>query len=495
MDPDLVAIVKSNKAPNDIQARQIRVLLPSYVAEISDLDSEIAATTALLRDMEERRNVRSKFLAGLQSALAPIRTVPNEIFAEIFLLCRDGALDPHDYSLFDSKQPPLLLAHVSSQWRAVCFSDARLWDHIHIHSVERMPPMATLRAIFTRSRLRPLDIHITESPLGDLFRVILAAHTRVRRICLRVNSSDDVSDLWSYPRDFPSLTTFELHIQQQEATSLERPVGLGLFKTAPLLRSFLIWSYPSPFDPRPGAVVWSQLTELTLDIGMDELTALSIIVACTRLQDCRIFLHSSSQFTPLLMPPSHATTLPQLWCLRVFGRAPRVGLPFFEGLTLPALTELLLCIDELSPEALPNLYNRSSFRLKNLQIWDFIPHDLTGLLQLTPSLEELSLQFVTLNDEVFEMFTYRPASPTPVVLPKLRSLVLWDAGDELTTDGVSAAEMGESFTRYSLEGNLAFPSLRKVELILGGHLFDDDVEDRLVAASGGIFAYERFTKS
>ncbi|KAJ7616451.1 hypothetical protein FB45DRAFT_1105592 [Roridomyces roridus] len=469
MDPDLVAIVNSNKAPNVIQAQRIRVLLPSYVAEISDLDSEIAATDALLCDMVERRNARSQLVAGVHSALAPIRTVPNEILAEIFLLCRDGALNVHEYSLFDSVKPPLLLTHVSSQWRAVCLSDARLWDHIHVHSVGRMPPTATLQTILTRSRLRPLDIHITGSHVGGLLRVILAGHTRVRRIVLRLDSSGDISDLRSYPRDFPSLTTFELHIQNNDwAKSREHPLGLSLFKTAPLLRSFLVWSYPSPFDPRPGA-------------------------------DCRIFLHTSygrRAWSPFLMPPTDATTLPYLWRLRVFGRAPRVGLLFFEGLTLPALTELLLSVDELSPRTVPNLYNRAPFRLKTLHIWHFVPDDLAGLLQCTPSLEELSVQFVTLDYEVFEMFTYCSASTTPLVLPKLRSLLLCNEGDdsECPTDGVSAAEMAESFALYSFERNLAFPSLRTVQLRLGGDPFDDDVENRLVAASGGTFTYERLTK-
>ncbi|KAJ7636508.1 hypothetical protein FB45DRAFT_1001581 [Roridomyces roridus] len=489
MNPDLAAIVNSNRAPNDIQMQQLRILLSTYVSEMSDLNTEISDTTALLRDMKNRRRTRSKLIAGLQSALAPIRTVPNEILGEIFLMYRNEALSERNYSVLNAKRPPLVLAHVSSLWRTVCLSDARLWDHIHVHSAARMPPTTTLKEIFKRSRMRPLDIHITETPLGGLFRVILGAHNRVQRVVLRLQSSDNISDFWSHPKDLPALTTFELFIERStRATGVIRPFGLSLFKTAPLLQKLHIWAMHCPFDPRPGKVVWSQLTELTLELRIDQLTALSIIVACSRLQDCRIFFHTATPPNPVLIPSS-PTSLPDLWRLRVFTREVHDALLFFEGLSLPALTELLLSVDELSPQALPNLYNRSPFHLKTLHIHIYMPRDFAAILNVTPSLEELSCRAVLVDDEVFESFTYCPAITMPFVLPKLRSLEI--EVDELFTDGIAAAEMAESFEAYPYGRNLAFPSLAQVELTLGGDPLDEDVEERLEEASGGIFRYER----
>ncbi|KAJ7615985.1 hypothetical protein FB45DRAFT_1035153 [Roridomyces roridus] len=480
-------VVKSNRPLSDITARQMGVVPSSCVSEFSELDSRITVSSAL--------DFQSNLIAGVQSPLSPVRTVPNEILGEIFVMCRDEALNALNYSPLKVTHHPLSLSHVSTQWRAVCLSDARLWDHIHVHSGARMPPTMILKEIFNRSRMRPLDINITGTPLDDLFRVILAAHTRVQRIVLKLDSSDSIADFWSYPRDFPALTTFELSIEgdrDADSTSTERTVGLSLFKTAPLLRSLLIWSHSSEFDPIPGGVVWSQITELTLDLRIDERTALSIIVACTRLEDCRVFIRTLSQPSPLVIP-TEVTTLPHLQCLRVFGRQGRVAFTFFDGLSLPALTDVLLSVDELSPAALPNLYYRSRFHLKSLHIWQWIPNDLAVFLHLTSSLEELSFQFITFEDDLFEGFTYRPASTMPFVLPKLRSLVLSNfEGYEPSTGGVSAAEMAESFNTYAHELNLAFPSLRAVELRLQGDPFDDDVEDRLVRASGGIFKYERW---
>ncbi|KAJ7605547.1 hypothetical protein FB45DRAFT_1055905 [Roridomyces roridus] len=496
MDADLLALVESNKQPDDVQAEHMRVLISSFTSEISVLDLEIESTITLLRELQNRRDTRSKLVAGLKSALSPIRAVPVEILAEIFLMSRDEALAPFNYSLFDSKQPPLVLCHVSSQWRGVCLSDARLWDHIHVHSCTQMPPTATLTEIFKRSRMRPLDIQISQTPLGGLFPVIMGAHNRVQRSALRLTSEDDISDLWSYPRDFPALTYFELHItRKKQAPSMYRPVGLSLFKSAPLLRSFLVWSYPSSFNCSPGAVVWSQLTEMTLDIRIDQLTALSIIVACTHLEDCRICFRPSQPGALLL--PAAATTLPHLWRLRVFGREGGEASPFFEGLTLPALTELLLSVQELSPQALPNLYNRSRFRLKTLHFMHSMPFTVDGLaafLNLTPSLEELALEYFTLEDELFEALTYDRWFATPFELPKLRSLVLRDgqADPERDSDSLAAAEMAESFQRYPGHLNRAFPSLEEVVVMLGGNPFHDHVEKRLMRANGGVFTYERW---
>ncbi|KAJ7474193.1 hypothetical protein FB451DRAFT_1248279 [Mycena latifolia] len=68
----------------------------------------------------------------LKGVLSPVRRIPSEILAQIFLLCRDNSLDTFQYFVTDPRRAPMLLGHVSSRWRQVSRSSPRLWDHLHI---------------------------------------------------------------------------------------------------------------------------------------------------------------------------------------------------------------------------------------------------------------------------------------------------------------------------------------------------------------------------
>ncbi|KAJ7618541.1 hypothetical protein FB45DRAFT_708199, partial [Roridomyces roridus] len=129
MNPDLRAIITSNEPPNDIQTGQIRLLLSSSESELAQLDTQIHRIESALRELKRRRVTKKLLVADLKRALSSgIRLVPTEILTEIFLVCRDEALERYNYSILDGSLAPLLLMRVSSHWRAVCLSTPRLWD-------------------------------------------------------------------------------------------------------------------------------------------------------------------------------------------------------------------------------------------------------------------------------------------------------------------------------------------------------------------------------
>ncbi|KAJ7616626.1 hypothetical protein FB45DRAFT_1105929 [Roridomyces roridus] len=156
----------------------------------------------------------------------------------------------------------------------------------------------------------------------------------------------------------------------------------------------------------------------------------------------------------------------------------------------------------MSPSALPNLYHRAPFLLKDLtvdiRVWSGDRDDLVSFLHLTPSLEVLRIQLWGFNPFYFDPFTYLPDNPPPIVLRKLHYLAfhvdcIVDPMDLVLHCCPLAAEMAESFEEYPGELNDAFPSLADVAFFLAGKPFYQEIEDRLVEASesGGVFSYTR----
>ncbi|KAJ7840391.1 hypothetical protein B0H14DRAFT_2241542, partial [Mycena olivaceomarginata] len=58
---------------------------------------------------------------------SPARTLPDDVVREIFL-----ASLPSENPTLCGLQAPLLLCHISHQWRMLALSTPRLWTSIHI---------------------------------------------------------------------------------------------------------------------------------------------------------------------------------------------------------------------------------------------------------------------------------------------------------------------------------------------------------------------------
>ncbi|KAF8128472.1 hypothetical protein K438DRAFT_1440395, partial [Mycena galopus ATCC 62051] len=63
---------------------------------------------------------------ALKAMVSPLRRLPVETIAEIFLHCRDRSLRHHDSGA------PLVLTHVSSRWRQIALKTPSLWDTVRL---------------------------------------------------------------------------------------------------------------------------------------------------------------------------------------------------------------------------------------------------------------------------------------------------------------------------------------------------------------------------
>ncbi|KAJ6595071.1 hypothetical protein DFH09DRAFT_887300, partial [Mycena vulgaris] len=73
-------------------------------------------------------------ITSLKGVLSPIRRIPPEILAEIFLNCRQNSRASEFYSITDPSEAPLLLGRVCSSWRVIAHGTPRLWDALYFHT-------------------------------------------------------------------------------------------------------------------------------------------------------------------------------------------------------------------------------------------------------------------------------------------------------------------------------------------------------------------------
>ncbi|KAJ7272287.1 hypothetical protein C8J57DRAFT_1009924, partial [Mycena rebaudengoi] len=95
---------------------------------LAELDEQILKVRLILRELESQRECTSTLRTEMQAVLSPLRRVPAEILAEIFLFCRNNSLGGGKQSTIDSRQAPLLLGQICSHWRVVSQNTSRLWD-------------------------------------------------------------------------------------------------------------------------------------------------------------------------------------------------------------------------------------------------------------------------------------------------------------------------------------------------------------------------------
>ena len=92
---------------------------------VHQLDDDISHVQMLLDELRRKRELLPKFITEHNAILTPIRRLPAEILAEIFVLCMNS-----DISSFAPTQSPLLVGQVCKVWRQVALSTQTLWSSI-----------------------------------------------------------------------------------------------------------------------------------------------------------------------------------------------------------------------------------------------------------------------------------------------------------------------------------------------------------------------------
>ncbi|KAJ7494455.1 hypothetical protein B0H11DRAFT_2004715 [Mycena galericulata] len=496
MEPDLVSLIHSNKPPNESQTRSIQVMLGNAQIELSTTEESILKVSLVLAELERQKRRQKEFMLAMKAALSPIRRIPPELLAEVFILCRDNSLNSDSYSISDVRQAPMLLGHISSSWRSVCYGTPRLWEHVHLKSVAafcRPSFPSFIDQILVRSGGLPIHVHLAAHTVSTwpVLRRLFRHHARLETIKLEIASTDVGPHESMNKRMFPMLTSVEIDVRDAEGVDPGVAAMLSVFNDAPLLRTVTFSAdCPSAQSLLP-ALAWSQFTTLDLKIEIRLSEAREILTQCQKLQTVSLSTFPDAGETQVAL---QTTQLPDLRDLEIWIENDHASLPpdrFFDAFAFPSLKYLFINSMAWSPLTLIRLYERSQFRLEDL-VLHFLDLDAGELIQFLahlPLLQTLYLKACAVTNELYRAFTYELGLIQPLTLPHLRDVVLLGyPGD--AEPGTSIANMAESIAGHSGQLNAAFPRLRDFQVVLSGPPFDSEIESRLAAAgSSGVFSY------
>ncbi|KAJ7777135.1 hypothetical protein B0H16DRAFT_948840 [Mycena metata] len=219
--------------------------LSSQYARLRQLDKAIPELQATLeRLIEKRRALRREVMAY------PILILPNELTSEIFINCLSpGRVMPTPLA------PPLLLAQVCSQWRAIALALPELWSRVR---PRRLSPntVQLLNLWLHRAGTLPISIGLSsQSPLPHTLPSWAALHSNKWEHVSLVLRDIDLAQFATWIK-VAALKT--LVIGPSERTRGPIPFVRG-FKMAPHLHEVTLLRElrPSNID-----LPWDQLTTL-----------------------------------------------------------------------------------------------------------------------------------------------------------------------------------------------------------------------------------------
>ncbi|KAJ3767666.1 hypothetical protein FB446DRAFT_848954 [Lentinula raphanica] len=300
---------KTNHAASPSERTELEALILEAQQEISEIDSEIPRVRAVLDGLRARRSEVQEFVDVHRALMAPIRRVPVEMMAMIFVYCLP--LDRYPIrSLFEA---PLLLTVVCREWREIVITYPPLWNALHIHIAPRIAfntEELTLRqqgvcGWIARAGALPLSLSlsfdefgdehepedISQGPLLDFVKSLMYFGPRLEAFHLNVGKEiypllESVS-----PQTFPILKRISLTLDGIDVDSLPGIPFVSRIPDMLLLSALSIRGfYPDQYSR--SAFVGTNLTELDLGDGLLSICAfplqelLSILRETPRLQKC-----------------------------------------------------------------------------------------------------------------------------------------------------------------------------------------------------------------
>ncbi|KAF9078022.1 hypothetical protein BDP27DRAFT_1310593 [Rhodocollybia butyracea] len=123
------SVLGTNHVPSSAELSQLKAELVKPLQELGRLESEIGRVKATLNGfLSEKKRVET-YIEAHQSLMSPIRQLPSETLAEIFLRC----LPSGRYAVRSLEYAPLLMTSVCRHWRTTAIQNPLLWNSLHIH--------------------------------------------------------------------------------------------------------------------------------------------------------------------------------------------------------------------------------------------------------------------------------------------------------------------------------------------------------------------------
>ncbi|KAJ6500216.1 hypothetical protein C8R47DRAFT_1068434 [Mycena vitilis] len=393
MDPELAKVINrdGNLPPTDLQSGDIRRMLAAGAAEVARLDATILAVSLVISELESQRSRRRETMVATRMTSLTFSIAVEK--RQLSLAKSHRAGDP-------SAIPPHFL-----------------WDDIRLVS-KGMAGLPYIQRLLARSENLPVSARLavyggTVAKPAPVVGFFLGLHSRLKTIALDITSSDLLPHRDPCHTEVFPLTSLEVTFTD----SLSADVGYDL----------------STFSKAPNL---GRLAELALQLPITLHDARLSLTLCQRLQTVRI-----SECTGPPDSVGHAVQLPVLRTLdfHIEDEEDDAATAFFGAFSFPGLQNLEIRADVFSPTILPDLLDRSQFKLATLVLREFyiLSSDLLALLRRLPTLREVSLRFCGIDVRFPAMFTANPASASyRLTLPYLERLCLSDYAD--TFEGTAA---------------------------------------------------------
>jgi len=355
------------------------------------------------------------------SSRMPFRLLPNELLIEIFLLLTQ----PEDLATCAA---PWFLGHISRHWRNVALSTPSLWKYLPpiligddtsfesaTHQDQRI---ATLLSRSSGSTIS-FHLHTSTGSIGsNTLKLILSQSERWEDVTLMYIR--DLGSFASIRGRLSSLRSLDFRLWSPNTQS----IPVDLFGAAPNLRNVTLY-------PRPHLVTvelpYRQIRnykEIMFDpFSIGHFSTFAFSELCTLHFTTNRNVYMSGADSSLRAFGHH--TLPKLTFLTFesyyHDKCPRGVL---DRLTCPNLREVVFLsfsLHDLSLE-LQNLIQRSACNLQSLTFFGGSSESLLAILQLTPSLTDLTINDPTLTH--MEILTWRSDDlPTSwKLIPQLQTL-------------------------------------------------------------------------
>ncbi|KAJ7059714.1 hypothetical protein C8F01DRAFT_1145413 [Mycena amicta] len=448
-----------------VQDATFRDLLAQRRLQHSKIEAEYMAAKLALEH-------NSREMEILVAAIAPIRSIPEDVLLEIFGRCIDeeASDDLELYLTLDSSRCPLLLTHVCAHWRSVAIGTPRLWERIFFRSPGLPSDLDALKIILRRSQVPTGRLQVTVHSSDGVRRRdnmnILMALTRLDDFCIRLSTlalrcrTDHLREMLRQHTisdhhgaedrvlgpAFPALSAITMDLNKAHDVHLVEV--LCFFRNSPALHSL---AFDSAFGRIPDRVrlpgdsffspdfEWLQLTRLTLSThcyaSVGEVV--DLFTCCTNLEELTLDAdlwvdYDSDAPTPLTVETTPKCLLPFLHTL-AHPRPESLGVLVF--LTTPALRHLSL--NTVAWDEILDFQARSEFSLESLEVEDVwgTGNTIVQLLERCPDIWRISLHDLGDDDQanIVRNLEYEESgadgddsdSVTPVVIvPRLRELTL-----------------------------------------------------------------------
>lgn len=452
---------------------------------IPTLHTDLDLPTLSLPQVRSERNERlprriqpTREVDQHRVASSPVQRLPQDVLSEIFLECVPRR-DPGNFltvfekavDTFDMSLGPWVLAQVSHRWRAAALNFPKLWSFINVTSDIKERDVTkfdrSLNTLLLRSAHYPLSIYIDSSieELWDSLLSRLLPHSPRWRDIEIIAKPTFFNLLAVVQGRLPLLRSAKLNVTFHGREVNFFPIILDVFESCPRLRDVKVIDSSSPIRLLPG-LPWSQLTRFSGTYFAFQHLLYLRCASC--LVECSLSIDSA----PNELRVSHddpTVRLPKLAVLILDG-----DISFLDRLFLPVLNSLTLNCSLKSMDPVLGLIRRSPCELTYLRLdsTDYRDRDLAAILQTTPRLKSLSLEYEGNTPSGASLFTWLAAGPNqqPLLLPYLSTFAISLTRDARDRDGLEDDLLNMIEARRRIDHETGGTPLRRLETVDFGYM-------------------------